>query len=154
MRWGDYDDRAARLAAGFAARGLGRDAKVGMFMYNTPEYLVTQYAAFKERLTPVNVNYRYLDDELAYLLDNADCEAIVFHRSLGDRLARIRDRLPAARVVRSRRRRSCAGRCRGRRRRGVRRRARRPRAGAAPASAAPTTCTCSTPAAPPACRRA
>ena len=94
VRWGEYDDRAARLAAGFAARGLGRDAKVGMFMYNSPEYLVTQYAAFKERLTPVNVNYRYLDDELAYLLDNADCAAIVYHRSLGDRLERIRDRLP------------------------------------------------------------
>ncbi len=94
VRWGEYDDRAARLAAGFAAHGLGRDAKVGMFMYNSPEYLVTQYAAFKERLTPVNVNYRYLDDELAYLLDNADCAAIVYHRSLGDRLERIRDRVP------------------------------------------------------------
>ncbi len=94
VRWGDYDDQAAHLAAGLAEHGLGVGSKIGMFMYNCPEYLITQYAAFKERVTPVNVNYRYLDDELAYLLDNADCEAIVFHRSLGDRLERIRDRLP------------------------------------------------------------
>jgi len=97
VRWGEFDDQAARLAAAFAAHELGEGSKIGMFMYNSPEYLVTQYAAFKERITPVNVNYRYLDDELAYLLDNADCEALVFHRSLGDRLQRIRDRLPQLR---------------------------------------------------------
>jgi fatty-acyl-CoA synthase len=97
VRWGEFDDQSARLAADLRRRGLGLDSKVGMFLYNSPEYLVTQYAAFKERVTPVNVNYRYLDDELAYLLDNADCEAIVYHRSLGDRLERIRDRLPKLR---------------------------------------------------------
>lgn len=99
VTWADYDDHAARLAALFAEHDLGLGAKVGMFMYNCPEYLVTQYAAFKSRVTPVNVNYRYLDDELAYLLDNADCEALVFHRSLGDRIERIRDRLPDLRLL-------------------------------------------------------
>ncbi len=94
MTWAEYDDAAARLASAYEASGLGLDSKVGMFMYNCPEYLVTQYAAFKSRVTPVNVNYRYLDDELLYLLDNADCEALVFHSSLGERVARIRDRLP------------------------------------------------------------
>ncbi|MDQ3470703.1 MAG: AMP-binding protein, partial [Actinomycetota bacterium] len=94
LSWGDYDEQAARLADAFAARGLGTGSHVGMFMYNAPEYLVTQYAAFKERITPINVNYRYLDDELAYLLDNSDCAAVVYHSSLGDRLARIVDRLP------------------------------------------------------------
>ncbi len=97
VRWSEYDDGAARLASAFADHGLGHGSKVGMFMYNSPEYLITQYAAFKERMTPINVNYRYLDDELTYLLDNADCEAVVYHRSLSDRLARIRDRLPQLR---------------------------------------------------------
>jgi 3-oxocholest-4-en-26-oate---CoA ligase len=41
------------------------------------------------RGVPVNVNYRYLDDELWYLLDNSDAEALVFHSSLGDRVARV-----------------------------------------------------------------
>jgi fatty-acyl-CoA synthase len=78
---------------------MGAGSKVGMFMYNCPEYLLTQYAAFKSRVTPVNVNYRYLDDELHYLLDNADCEAVVFHTSLGDRIARVKDRLPKLRLL-------------------------------------------------------
>ena len=99
VTWGQYDEWAARLATAFNEAGLGLDSKVGMFMYNCPEYLVTQYAAFKNRITPVNVNYRYLDDELLYLLDNADCEALVFHSSLGDRIARIKDRLPKLKLL-------------------------------------------------------
>jgi fatty-acyl-CoA synthase len=99
LTWSQYDDLASRLSAAFAAHGIGLDAKVGMFMYNCPEYLVTQYAAFKNRVTPVNVNYRYLDDELHYLLDNADCEAVVFHTSLGDRIGRVKDRLPKLRLL-------------------------------------------------------
>ena len=99
VTWGQYDEWAARLATAFNEAGLGLDSKVGMFMYNYPEYLVTQYAAFKNRITPVNVNYRYLDDELLYLLDNADCEALVFHSSLGDRIARIKDRLPKLKLL-------------------------------------------------------
>ena len=54
------------------------------------------FAAFKIRGVPVNVNYRYLDDELWYLLDNADAEALVFHSSLGDRVARVAARAAEA----------------------------------------------------------
>jgi 3-oxocholest-4-en-26-oate---CoA ligase len=95
--WRLYDDRAARLGASFAAAGLGYESKIGMFLFNSPEYLETQFAGFKMRMCPVNVNYRYLDEELAYLLDNADCEAIVFHSGLADRIDRVRGRLPKLR---------------------------------------------------------
>ena len=94
ITWQRYEDRAARLSALFAAHGLGQGRNVGMFLYNCPEYLETQFAAFKQGTTPVNVNYRYLEDELRYLLDNADVEALVYHASLGDRVAAIRDQLP------------------------------------------------------------
>ena len=67
----------------------GPTRKVGLYLYNCNEYLEAQYGGFKMRGVPVNVNYRYLDDELAYLLDNADAEALVFHTSLGDRVARV-----------------------------------------------------------------
>ena len=97
--WADFDDRAARLAAAYTAAGLTPDSKVGLYMYNCPEYLEAQYGAFKMRGVPVNVNYRYLDDELWYLLDNADAEAIVFHSSLGDRVARVLDRLPKIKIA-------------------------------------------------------
>ncbi len=92
--WREYDDRAARVAAAFDAAGLGHDSKVGLYMYNGNEYLEAQYAAFKLRGVPVNVNYRYLDDELRYLLDNSDAEALVYHTSLGDRVGRVVDQLP------------------------------------------------------------
>ena len=68
--------------------GVGPGSKVGMYLYNSPEYCETNFAAMKVRGVPINVNYRYLDDELHYLLDNADIEALVFHTSLGDRVAR------------------------------------------------------------------
>ena len=70
--WAEYDGRAARLAAAYTAAGLGHDSKVALFLYNGNEYLEAQYGAFKMRGVPVNVNYRYLDEELWYLLDNAD----------------------------------------------------------------------------------
>jgi 3-oxocholest-4-en-26-oate---CoA ligase len=97
--WSQFDERSARIAAAYGAAGLGPDSKIGLFMYNCPEYTESQYAAFKMRGVAVNVNYRYLDEELWYLLDNADAEAIVFHSSLGDRVARIIDRLPKVKLL-------------------------------------------------------
>ncbi len=99
VTWAEYDDRAARLAAAFTAAGLGPDSKIALYMYNGNEYLEAQYAAFKMRGVPVNVNYRYLDEELWYLLDNSDAEALVFHSSLGDRVARVIDRLPDVKLL-------------------------------------------------------
>ena len=92
--WREFDDRAARLAAAFTAAGLKTDSKVALYLYNSNEYLESQFAAFKLRAVPVNINYRYLDDELLYLLDNSDSEILVFHTSLGDRVARVMDRAP------------------------------------------------------------
>jgi acyl-CoA synthetase (AMP-forming)/AMP-acid ligase II len=97
--WAEYDERSARLAAAYAAAGLGPDSKIGLYMFNGLEYLEAQYAAFKMRGVPVNVNYRYLDDELWYLLDNADAEALVFHATLGDRVERIIGRLPKLKLL-------------------------------------------------------
>ncbi len=97
--WSEYDIRAARLATAFVEAGLEPNSKIGIFLYNSNEYLETQYAAFKMRGVPINVNYRYLDDELYYLLDNADAEALVFHSSLADRVSRVAERLPKLRLL-------------------------------------------------------
>ena len=51
----------------------------------------------KARLVPVNVNYRYREDELAYLFDNSDATAVVYEAAFADRVAKIRDRLPQVR---------------------------------------------------------
>ena len=97
--WHEFDERSARVAAAFSAAGLGPDTKIGLYLYNGNEYLEAHYAAFKMRGVPINVNYRYLDEELVYLLDNADAEALVFHSSLGDRVERIRERLPKLKLL-------------------------------------------------------
>ena len=67
-------------------------------LYNGNEYLESQFACMKGRGVPININYRYLDDELLYLLDNSDAEALVFHTSLGERVARIMERAPKVKL--------------------------------------------------------
>src|SRR6056297_148463 len=97
--WAEYTDRAARIAGALDAAGLGPDAKTALYLYNGNEYLEAQYGCMKTRGVPINVNYRYLDDELWYLLDNSDAEALFFHSSLGDRVARVADRLPGLKLL-------------------------------------------------------
>jgi len=99
ISWRDYEQRAARLAGACVAAGLGPGSKLGMYLYNSPEYCEANFAALKFRGVPINVNYRYLDQELWYLLDNADIEALVYHSSLGDRVARVAARLPKLRLL-------------------------------------------------------
>ena len=85
--WRELDDRAARLASALEKRGAGVGTRIAQLMYNCPEYLECIYAAFKLRATPVNVNYRYKAPEIAYICDNAEAQALVFHGSLGERVA-------------------------------------------------------------------
>ncbi|MDP1629785.1 MAG: acyl-CoA synthetase [Caulobacter sp.] len=94
ISWRDFDRRANALAAHLLGAGLGHQSKVAADLYNAPEYLETYYAAFKAGLAPVNTNYRYETEELLYLFDNADAEAIVFHAGFAPKLEALRDRLP------------------------------------------------------------
>jgi fatty-acyl-CoA synthase len=93
----DVEDRAARLANALAAYGVGPDTKVALFLFNCPEYMELLFALSKLRAVPANVNFRYLGDELVQLVDNADAEVLVHHRSLRDRVDAARDRMPGVR---------------------------------------------------------
>ena len=73
--------------------------KVAQLLYNCPEYLETVYAAFKLRAVPLNVNHRYLADEIVHVLGNADAEVLVFHGSLAGRVEEARARLPRLRAI-------------------------------------------------------
>ena len=68
---------------------------MGCHLLNGPEYVETMLACFKIRAVPVNVNYRYVADELRYLLDDADARAVVVHRSFLPTLATVAPSLPA-----------------------------------------------------------
>jgi len=97
--WRDYEQRAARIASALTQAGLGPDSKAGLYGYNSNEYLEAQFGMFKARVVPVNVNYRYVEHELLYLLDNADAEALFFDARFAPRVAAIRDRLTKLRLL-------------------------------------------------------
>ena len=97
--WSRFDDRAALLAGALRARGVAPGARFAQRLYNCPEYMESVYAAFKLRATPVNVNYRYKAPEIAYICDNAEAEVLVFHGSLGQRVAEARADMPTVKVL-------------------------------------------------------
>jgi 3-oxocholest-4-en-26-oate---CoA ligase len=97
--WSEYEARAARIAGALHAHGLGVDAKVGLYAYNSAAYLEAQFGVFKVRGVPINANYRYTEHELIYLLDNADAEALVFDAQFGARVAAIRGQLPKLKLL-------------------------------------------------------
>ncbi len=98
ISWKDMDQRANGLAASLLAAGAGHQDKVALYLYNCPEYMEASYACYKAGLVPVNTNYRYVEDELLYLWDNADAVAVVFHGSFAPTIENIRDRLDKVRT--------------------------------------------------------
>jgi acyl-CoA synthetase (AMP-forming)/AMP-acid ligase II len=97
--WADYEDRAARVSKALANAGVSVGGNVGLCVYNGPEYSEAQFAAFKMRATPFNVNYRYTATELRSLLESADTEALFFDASLADAIAEIRSDLGLLKIA-------------------------------------------------------
>ena len=97
--WREFDQRAAAIARVLTDHGLGPDSKVGIYLHNSNEYIEAQYGTFKIRGCPINVNYRYKADELIYLLDNADVEALVFQGCYAMRIWEIRKQLPKLKLL-------------------------------------------------------
>jgi 3-oxocholest-4-en-26-oate---CoA ligase len=93
----EMEERANRLAHHLAAQGVGPGDHVGIYAYNSVEWIETLWAVFKLRAVWVNINYRYVEDELRYLFDNADLVALVFQREFAPRVAGVRDELPMLR---------------------------------------------------------
>ena len=94
LNWQEFEDQAAKLANYLENKGLSFDSKVGLYLHNSNEYLVAQFATFKNESVPINVNYRYQEDELIYLLDNSDAEAIFYQACYAERIKAIKDKLP------------------------------------------------------------
>ena len=99
-------DRARRLAAVLTIHGLGVRADrsdlsaweagqdlVGLYLLNGPEFLEANLGGYAARTAPFNVNYRYVADELAYLLDDAGAAAVVYHARFAPVLAEVLPRL-------------------------------------------------------------
>jgi acyl-CoA synthetase (AMP-forming)/AMP-acid ligase II len=76
--YAEMEERANRLAHHLAEHGIGPGDHVGIYALNCVEWVETVWAVFKLRAVWVNINYRYVEDELAYLFDNADLKALVY----------------------------------------------------------------------------
>ena len=96
--WSDFDRRADGVAATLLAERVQHQDKVAQYLYNGPAYTESVFAACKAGLVPVNTNYRYGDDEIVYLWDNADVVAVVFHGAFTRRIDTLRHRVPAVRL--------------------------------------------------------
>ena len=92
--WAEFDRRADGVAQFLLDRGVQRQDKVAQYLYNCPEYLESVFGLFKAGLVPVNTNYRYTDHELAYLWQNSDAVAVVFHATFTPAIDRLRRDLP------------------------------------------------------------
>jgi acyl-CoA synthetase (AMP-forming)/AMP-acid ligase II len=77
---GEIEARANRLAHAFAARGLGPGDPIGIYAHNRVEWVEALIACWKIRATAININFRYVTDELRYLFDNAELKGLVYER--------------------------------------------------------------------------
>jgi len=98
LTWGDFTRRTNNLARRFLNRGLQAGDKVAFYLRNGPAYSETLGACFKARLAHVNVNYRYVDDELWYILDNSDSRIVVYDAEFAPHVEVLRGRLPAVQL--------------------------------------------------------
>ncbi len=107
LSWADVTDRTRRLANHFVSAGLGCHTErsdlaghesgqdhLAIYLHNGNEYLESMLGAFKARVVPFNVNYRYVADELRYLLTDASARAIVVHSTFAPTLADVLPDLP------------------------------------------------------------
>ena len=90
----EYDEKSSKIATALTAAGLQANSKAGLYLNNSNEYLIAQNAIFKIGGIPINVNYRYVAEELIYLLDNSDSEAVFYHACYSNRIKEIASSLP------------------------------------------------------------
>ena len=98
--WGEVCDRTRRLASVLLGAGLGTrrvvdepwespQDHVALYLYNGPEYLESMLGAWKAGTAPFNVNYRYVADELRYLLEDSGARAVIVHSAFAETLAEV-----------------------------------------------------------------
>ncbi|MBC9727967.1 acyl-CoA synthetase [Streptomyces sp. TRM68367] len=97
LTYAELDAAANRIGHHLLASGIRPGEHVGLHLYNGIEYLQTVLGCLKARIVPVNVNYRYVEEELVYLYRDADLVGLVFDAEFADRVAAA---LPRAKQLR------------------------------------------------------
>ena len=87
--YAEMEDRANRLAHHLRAQGIGPGDHVGIYAYNSVEWVESLWAIFKLRAVWININYRYVEDELRYIVSNADLVGLIHAREFSDRVTQV-----------------------------------------------------------------
>ena len=98
ISWAELSRRSNNIARALHRRGVEPTAKVAFYLRNVPEYMEFLAAALKGRLTHVNINYRYRAQELTYILEHSDSEAVVYSAEFRDRVEEIRGQCPSVKL--------------------------------------------------------
>jgi len=97
--YAEMEARANQLAHHLASEGVGPGDHVGIYAYNRVEWVETLWAVFKLRAVWININYRYVEDELRYLFESSDVAVMVVERRFLPLVAACRDSLRLLRHV-------------------------------------------------------
>ncbi len=97
LTYQELDERANRFAHMLKEQGIGPGDHVGLYLYNGTEFLEAMYGTLKLRAVPININYRYVEDELLYLFKDADLVSVVFNREYAPRVKAICEKCPKLR---------------------------------------------------------
>jgi len=89
LTYRELDERATRVAQHLRAAGVAPGDWVAILAWNRAEWIEAQHGIYKARNAVVNINYRYVAEELRYLLDNSDAVAIFFERAFAPMLAEV-----------------------------------------------------------------
>ena len=98
LTFAQLDQRANRVAHFLLSRGIGKGDHVGLYLYNCNEYLEAMLACFKIRAVPININYRYVGEELRYVFDNANLVACFHQREFTPHIEKVRSSVPGLKV--------------------------------------------------------
>ncbi len=94
LTFAELEARANRLAHSLSARGVKAGDHVGLYLYNGHEFVEAMLAIFKIRAVPININYRYVADELSFLFTNADIVALLYQREFSGQVAAVAPGVP------------------------------------------------------------
>ncbi len=94
LTYRELDERGNQFGHFLLSQGVKPADHVGIYAQNSHQWLEAMLGCLKVRAVPINVNYRYVEDELAYLIGNAELVVCVYDQEYADRLAAVKDRSP------------------------------------------------------------
>lgn len=94
LTYKELDARSNKAANALKKLGIKKGSHVGIYAFNCVEWLEIMLGAYKLCAIPININYRYVEEELKYLIENADMEAIFYHKQFSKKLENIKGQLP------------------------------------------------------------